>query len=358
MEFGFRIIQGVHTRLEECDHNKTRVIRRYQAKFLHLQKYFNDTEKIISKPEFEELSSENRVDIEENFRNAFREIDAELTRKLHQLRVKCDTLLESFINRNVITTVLYAENVIQRDPAQFMQLTFEVSSYSLQLRKLMSWCPNPRKHSQIIRIAEGVSVSVKELCQGDLTLVLSLIDRFLEEADKIFKSYIDDEDFAIYISGDGEYDNELGSGDGETDTEVVKKPAKPVMVVTTDSPKPTKPPKGHRKPLLQTTTPSMDKDEEKKTTSASITSLSPGFVLIYPLEQTAQSPVTEDTGDDTTDKELSQAELDKAANNFFNSLEPGPVLIKDDQLNTTPETESELGTEPTTLGSFEGERFL
>ena len=259
--FGLNMFNEIHTRLVQCREERRLVEVKFNNETRLMLRYYQEAEKVILNPRFEELVNENRRDIEANFENAFRELEKSKDKKLKRLESKCSKALDVFIDGRLQEAVKYAETLIIQDPAAFTKLTFDVSSYATRLRgaaKLCSRQPHSSKPHPPPQSTGKESVNPDshgemhfDLCyRHEIQQLINFIDHFLARADELAQRYYgDDEDYY----NDLDLDMNEGSGDLNDKEEEEKLPSeKPIKEVEKPTKKPeTKPHPTHQEPLLE-----------------------------------------------------------------------------------------------------------
>ena len=393
---GFEIIEFVHNEHMKCDIRNRKEELKFGSKMEEMRRYYRQAKQTISQPDFEELSRENRKDLETNFRKAFKDIEVNHLKKLSHLQMSCDKSVDMFMADKLKEVLQYVSTLLQRDPVQFAQLLFDIAAYRDQLQYGLNSCMayldsnSEREHFE-------QAGNLFQLCYGpEVLLLVRFIANITEQADKMSSEKFhwvsekvvridtptesplpDQEDGDDIDDYDDESSGEEPSVQDQRESVTKttpttssatptkpKKPTKldkvdefvnslqpgPVIIVlgNKDTPTTKKPPhetggttqegKEEKEPTKEPTkskeaTPTLSKED---LLGKIVDSFEPGIVL--PEDKSKGEPVK--MTDPTTATKSTAEVLDK----FSNLIQPGPVIIESTDKSVTTTTEPTEGT--------------
>ena len=233
LTFGFQLLEDIRNIHIECDIVQRQEELRFSKKMNDLLQYRKRVEQMeneIPKSGFSDLADANQDDIENNFDEAFEDIEIERAKKLRDLQTQCKARIDSLLAGRKREALSYAGYLMQRDPAQFAQLLFDITGYSQQLRNGLAGCIGYYR-AVGENETDGGMEDPHELCyEAEIDILVEFIREVVEESNKRAQNfYGDDED----------YDNSgmTGSGDEEEEERpsVPNRPPPPDVTPTVTS---------------------------------------------------------------------------------------------------------------------------
>ena len=210
LSFGYQLLENIRTIRVECDIVQKREELRFSKKMNNLLQYRKRVEDSLAKSDFSDLADANRDDIENNFDDAFEEIEIERERKLRDLQTQCKARIDSLLAGRKREALTYAESLMRRDPAQFAQLLFDVTGYSQQLRNGLAGCIGYYRAVGENQTDGGME-DPRELCyEAEINILVEFIREVVEESNKRARDfYGDDEDYdSSGMAGSGDEEEE------------------------------------------------------------------------------------------------------------------------------------------------------
>ena len=210
LSFGYQLLENLRTIRVECDIVQKREELRFSKKMNNLLQYRKRVEDSLAKSDFSDLADANRDDIENNFDDAFEEIEIERERKLRDLQTQCKARIDSLLASRKREALTYAESLMRRDPAQFAQLLFDVTGYSQQLRNGLAGCIGYYRAVGENQTDGGME-DPRELCyEAEINILVEFIREVVEESNKRARDfYGDDEDYdSSGMAGSGDEEEE------------------------------------------------------------------------------------------------------------------------------------------------------
>ena len=218
LTFGFQLLEDIRNIRIECDIVQRQEELRFSKKMNDLLRYRKQVEDAIPKSDFVDLTDANRDDIENNFDNTFEDIEIERARKLRDLQTQCKARIDSLLAGRKREALSYAQYLMQRDPAQFAQLLFDITGYSQQLQNGLAGCIGYYR-AVGENETDGGMEDPRELCyEAEINILVEFIREVVEESNKRARNfYGDDED----------YDNSGMAGSGDEEEERPSVPNRP-----------------------------------------------------------------------------------------------------------------------------------
>ena len=219
ISFGMDLFNDIHATMEECREEKRAVELQFLNRSRQFREYFEEVEKAVKAPRFNELVHENKDAIEANFQMSFAKMQKSRKRKLDRVDKKCEEAVKNLTEAKFKEVASYAEEMMLNNPSEFSDLAHTASLFVTELRGFVSECrriinlvphqPTPA-HSMKGKVNPGHHGEMHfDLCfVEEIQKLISFVDRFLAKADELSEKYYvysDDEDF---------YDSQFGeSGD-------------------------------------------------------------------------------------------------------------------------------------------------
>lgn len=194
--FGFRLLEDLRNIHLDCNIQKGQEELQFARDMNDAMRYIQDTEALLSK-----YPEENQVEIEESIRKTLEDISTERAERLKQIDLECKRRVDILLESRNLEAISYVEFLLQKDPAMFAQLLFDVTAYSRQLQRGVMDC---KVYYESIN-----AENPQDLCyEVEIDIVVIFIREFIVEADRLSWNY-------FQVSGDyfssGSPDEEYGS---------------------------------------------------------------------------------------------------------------------------------------------------
>ena len=314
-----------------CDIKNRKEELTFSSKMESMMRYYKQAKQTISQPDFEELSRENRKDLETNFRKAFKDFEVHHLRKLSRMQTSCDRNIELFMADKMKEIMEYISTLLQTDPVQFVQLLFDINEYRDQLEEGINSCMeyiSSKKEQEQFQNAGNIF----ELCYGTEAIVLiRFIHNITKQSDKMSNEKFhwegDPEKVVrIKVSTEAPPDQEDGDDSDDYDDESSgEEPSVQNQREKTTKATPTTPSATPTKPKKPT---KLDKVDEF------VNSLEPGPVIISKEDKDIPTTKKPPFEKDTTTQEKKEPTKkpteseEEIVDGFVNRLEPGIVILK------------------------------
>ena len=323
-----------------------------------MMRYFRQTKHALSFPEFQELATENKKDLETNFKKAFKDMEVSHFRKLSRMQVNCDQATQMFMEDRLKRVMNYATTLLHADITKFTKLMYDMTEYQGQLQHGLSNCITYVEKNSQAEHFERAGLSF-DLCYGnEVVTLIKFLTNFTRLAEDLTQKVYKEKHTKI----------ELIKAEGTEEP-----PKVPPKVPPTMKEPPTKEPQTTKKPLTKkpptTEGPPTDlEDGDDQEESGSGSGSGSGDKEDKPVpEKTNSKPIPEEKPTPTPEKKVkheptkpsistpvskeeekptTEPNLD-AAKEFFNNLEPGPVIIDTKKVD---EEEPEPDNKPLSKG--------
>lgn len=197
---------------------------KYNKRIDKLLKYHHDMENLISLPEFEDFTNEDRPSIESNFHRTLKHTERIRDRELLKIKAHCDAEQRDWLGSKFLSAVVYAKDLISSDRDQYRVFAAQVNSYKVKMQNHLDTCRNGHSFGQLYCYVD------------ELETLVDMMGEFLIALEHLTVMYYgDDEDLA---SG-----NE-GSGSEEPESEIEFRTSSshvPVPITTPTTPPTTTP---------------------------------------------------------------------------------------------------------------------
>lgn len=211
--FSLELLEDLHQHSLECRMELSSVDMKYSKLMNKLVKYYHSMEKVVSMPQFAEVSNKDRTQVEANFHGAIKHMEKTRNEELKKIQARCNSTEQDWLSEKFVSAVYYAKKVLLRDRQEYKELIAEMKTYRAKMLRHIAACQHS-EHSfgQLYCYLE------------ELETLLYLLDNFLEVMRNIDVMYYgDDEDLV---------EQGQGSGVGEVTTDAAPDTTQPPLPTT------------------------------------------------------------------------------------------------------------------------------
>ncbi len=338
--FGYEIIEFIHRERLQCSISLNKENFKFSEKMDRLMHYFKHTQRTVVQPEFELLSGENKKDIEENFHNTFKDIEVSHLQKLSRMQTRCDEEIELYMDNRLELVMDYATTIRQADEAEFDQLLANMNAYQSQLENGLNDCLDYMERNKKKEHFEKAGMYY-DLCYGNEVIILDkLITKFITLAQKLTEEPGEKEIVQLPVTAKIEL-HEIPIPEEKKPEIVPTEIPEEVVIEEPQSDIESSPedleddedsdyePSGKGEPEKTSTIPLTE-----KSTTLSVPEMTTfSETTTADLKQKIAEAETTELAEMTTVSEsvaTTVGQKQKIAEEFLNSREPGPVIIKGD----------------------------
>ena len=346
MMYGFQLLEDIRRIRMGCEERRDELERQFTLELQNWMKYSQQTQRVISRPDFEEqYSSENRQTVEDTITSTYKEIYSSRTRRLNVIEHQCDEVLEKLLQQRKTSLLILIAELTRENMDRLNELANELLSYKTQLNDGLESCIERQRIQYESRLSSKL-LPPEDYCSGpDIDILTAFLGHMLivimEEMTLFFG---DDEDLGMDIkcgiSGCREID---GSTEEIQTPTVLPVDAQP----TTQSSRPPPSPTSHERPTL----PSQTHEQAHFTDTTSrpphtSTESVPLLLTDKPIEIVTETKPKLDKLD-TTEQSDEIDQPDKIATTEHTKLpvtEPASFTTPETDITKQPVTEPDMST--------------